>query len=192
MNAQERFWQGRFGNEYTERNRVEWSERIPFWRTVLDHTDAKSVIEVGCNAGWNLLCIQRLRPKVIAGGLDVNGSAVAQALNNGLSAIEGPISQLRHHYDHGADLVFTCGVLIHIGPDELLGAMQSIVDTSRKWVLAVEYAAETEEEVEYRGHQERLWRRPFGKLYEKLGLRLAGKSNPNGFDRCTAWLMEKR
>jgi len=70
--------------------------------------------------------------------------------------------------------------------------MQKIVDQSYRYVLAVEYESEQEEEIEYRGHTGKLWRRPFGKLYEEMGLRLVGKiENAPGFDSCAAWLLEK-
>ena len=45
------FWRGEFGDSYLRRNRVDWRARIPFWRTILEMTGARSVFEFGCNAG---------------------------------------------------------------------------------------------------------------------------------------------
>lgn len=191
MNEQERFWEGGFGDEYTLRNQVDWGARVPFWRSILDVTQARSVIEVGCNAGWNLSAIAAIDTTVIAGGIDVNESAVTQARARGLFATVGKAAQLRHTYPLGADLVFTSGVLIHIAPRELHHVMQSIVASSKRWVLAVEYDAETEEAVEYRGSADRLWKRPFGNLYRELGLLLIAESEAEGFDGCRAWLLRK-
>ena len=54
------FWSGEFGEEYLKRNRVDWRKRIPFWKDVIDMTGARSVFELGCNAGWNLSAISGL------------------------------------------------------------------------------------------------------------------------------------
>ena len=54
-----------------------------------------------------------------------------------------------------------------------------------------EYAAETETEVEYRGHKGKLWKRPYGALYEALGLTLRDHGPAEGFDACEFWLLEK-
>jgi hypothetical protein len=69
--------------------------------------------------------------------------------------------------------------------------MRAIVQTSAKFVLAVEYEAEQEEEVEYRGHAGKLWKRPFGKLYGNLGMDLLAYGDAQGFNDCTYWLMSR-
>jgi pseudaminic acid biosynthesis-associated methylase len=184
------FWSGEFGDAYTARNRVDWRARIKFWRTVMDETGARSVYEFGCNAGWNLSAIRRLFPDVELWGHDVNERAVQQARWAGLRGVQlgsGP------GLDGGSvDLAFTAGVLIHIAPDELEAFMGEVVRVSAQYVLAVEYEAEQEEALDYRGHTERLWKRPYGKLYEAMGLTQVAKWPAGaGFDNCTAWLMEK-
>lgn len=191
MNAQEQFWSGDFGNSYTARNRVDWRARIPFWKRIIDRTGARSVYEVGTNCGWNLSAIRRAYPDVAVYGEDINERAVGQARTAGL--------KVSHIDDDGGwetdgmfDIIFTAGVLIHVAPENLQAMMQQIVDASAQYVLAVEYAALQEEEVEYRGHSERLWKRPYGVLYAHMGLRLIDSGDAEGFDRCTYWLMEKR
>lgn len=89
------------------------------------------------------------------------------------------------------DLVFTCGVLIHIPPDDLKQVMQGLIDSSVGYVLAIEYEAKEETEVEYRGHKGKLWKRDYGKLYQELGLELVEKGFLLEFDNCTYWLMRK-
>ena len=92
------------------------------------------------------------------------------------------------------DLVFTAGLLIHVSPDALKSVMGNIVDASRQYVLAVEYADDTEVEVPYRSHSEKLWRRPYGKLYEDMGLSIVDTgllTKDQGFDSCTYWLLAK-
>lgn len=185
MNEQEQFWAGEFGNEYTARNRVDWRQRIPFWKTMIDETGARSVYEFGCNAGWNLSAIRRAYPDVALEGNDINDYALRQAAAAGLNVG-------RRTGMEAAELVFTAGVLIHISPENLQALMQSLANASTEWVLAIEYSAAQEEEVTYRGHAQRLWRRPYGKLYQDMGLEMvrhgpAGK----GFDNCTYWLLRK-
>lgn len=187
------FWAGPFGNDYLDRNRVDWRARVPFWRDIIDRTGARSVYEVGCNAGWNLSAIRRAFPDVVVAGCDVNEKAIIQAQAAGLRhALCGEIDPNNIDRGQSSELVFTAGVLIHIAPDELPGLMQKIVRTSARYVLAVEYAADKEEEVEYRGHAGKLWRRPFGALYEALGMRLVQHGLAGqGFDSCDYWLCEK-
>jgi hypothetical protein len=91
----------------------------------------------------------------------------------------------------GAELVFTAGVLIHVPPAGLDAFMRAIVAASSQYVLAIEYAADVETEIEYRGQMGMLWKRPFGKLYQDLGLTLIETGEAVGFDRCDYWLFQK-
>lgn len=188
----EQFWAGQFGNEYLQRNRVNWADRVPFWESALEYTGALSVLEVGCNAGWNLHAIQSVRPTVEVHGVDINQSAVNEARANGLEVQCAPALGILGLHDPGSiDLVFTAGVLIHVAPQDIESVMRAIVEISGRYVIAVEYMADQEEEIDYRGHAGKLWRRPFGKLYQDLGLRLLSEGVAGGFDQCGYVLLEK-
>lgn len=183
-------WSGDFGNDYTRRNQVAWRARIAFWRKIIEQsTSARSVFEMGANAGWNLSAIHWLDDGIIARGNDINDQAAQQARDAGLhveTRIDFP------NMPGKAELVFTAGVLIHIEPEHLPEVMLRLIDKSYRWVLAIEYAADIETQVEYRGHTEKCWKRPYGKLYEALGLKLVESGDAGlGFDRCMYWLMEK-
>jgi pseudaminic acid biosynthesis-associated methylase len=191
---QEQFWKGDFGAAYTARQVRDWRTRIPFWRDILTRTGAQSILEVGCGAGLNLKAIRHVNPMAALWGCDINQAALQQASDAGFSVFEGSVFDLQDHWPTARfDLVFTCGVLIHVSGADLERAMRSIIAASRRYVLAVEYAAAQEEEIEYRGHAERLWKRPFGKLYEAQGLQLVaeGEAPAEAFDRCTAWLLQR-
>lgn len=194
----EEFWAGEFGDQYLERNRVEWRKRVPFFSRIIKLTDIKSVLEVGCNAGQNLLAIQKAGNIIDLAGCDVNLTAaldaelalpsadiVIAAANDIPSTFEGQTF----------DMVMTAGVLIHIPSHEILNVMRSIVEMSNRWVLAIEYDSPTAEEINYRGHAGRLWKRPYGLIYESLGLRWAYMTHLGEHDGfgpgCTAWLMKK-
>ena len=190
MNDCEQMWASDWGDRYTERNRVDWRLRIPFWREIGVQTGAHSAFEIGANAGWNLLALRELGAHV--SGVDLNLTAIREAQEHGLDVRMCPAERVGELWPLCADLVFTAGCLIHVPPEQLPGVMASIIQASRRWVLAVEYAAEAEEMVEYRGNADRLWRRPFGRLYEELGLvpRIEMDAGP-AFDQCRAWLLER-
>lgn len=190
------FWAGKFGDEYTQRNRVAWKARVPFWSKILERTHARNVFELGPNAGWNLRAIRTaLQPEMaLTTGLEINTHAAQEACDNGDAVYAGPSEHMTALFNPAwFDLTFTAGVLIHMPPEQLQRVMADLVSLSGRWVLAIEYAADEEEGIEYRDHIGRLWRRPFGRLYERLGLKLveSGDAGP-AFDKCQYWLMEKR
>ena len=194
MTPQELAWAADFGDAYTARNRVNWRARIPFWREMIEATGARSVFEAGCNAGWNLSAIKRACPDVSVYGCDINEQAVGQATLAGLEVTIGTMKSELDGYESVFDLVFTCGVLIHFAPENLQDAMRQIIDASADYVLAVEYASESgdEEPVTYRGQENMLWRRDYGRLYRECELQLVDEGEAKGFDRCHFWLMRHK
>jgi len=191
MNEQEKFWSGPDGDAYLKRNRVDWRARIPFWHDIMKFTGARSVYEVGCGAGWNLSAIREASPhKVELCACEINEQAARQANYAGLMKIYNRSAE--DGIPLGAiELVFTAGVLIHVAPERLAAFMGRLVATSAHYVLAVEYVADQEEMIDYRGTPNLLWKRPYGKLYEDMGLKLLHTGVATGFDRCDYWLLEK-
>jgi pseudaminic acid biosynthesis-associated methylase len=185
-------WQGSFGDAYLQRNRVDWRKRIPFWKSILDNTGIRSAFELGCNAGWNLSALERCDNNLVVWGCDINEKALELAYAAGLGVFNVNDSIARQQFPNTAELTFTVGVLIHIAPKELKETMQKMIDLSSDYVLAVEYESDVETEIEYRGQQDLLWKRPYGELYKRMGLELiqAGDAG-KGFDNCTYWLMRK-
>jgi pseudaminic acid biosynthesis-associated methylase len=183
------WWRGAGGDSYTQRNRVDWQKRIPFWRAIVDDLTPESVLEVGCNAGWNLLALRACFPRIDLTGIEPNAVARREAQGHELTVAP-------EFWVHGRvyNLVFTAGVLIHVPSPELPIFMRRIVDASKRYVIAVEYDAPEETEIEYRGEMGLLWKRPYGKLYQDMGLRLLGDCHlppESGFDHCHFWLLEK-
>lgn len=188
----EAWWSDSFGRSYTDRNQVDPRTRAEFWKSAMEFCTPATVLEVGCNRGHNLAAIQMVDTSIDCHGIDVNVQAVNEARSNGITAEVGSALEIASKFGHESmDLVFTSGVLIHIPPDSIQRVMQAIVDTSAKYVLAIEYDAEKEEEVEYRGHAGKLWKRPFGKMYEAMGLKLLAFGPAEGFALCEFWLLEK-
>ena len=150
--------------------------------------------EVGANAGWNLSAIKHAIHgyNVACHGCEINISAWDQARSAGFNLDNFSISS--GGYSEKFELAFTAGVLIHINPEELSETMARIDRASCDYVLAIEYEADTDTEVEYRGHSGRLWKRPYGRMYEEMGLMLieTGKvGKEDGFDDCTYWMLRK-
>jgi len=196
----EQFWAGEFGNSYTARNQIDPVARVPFFRKIIQLATPEDVLEVGCNRGHNLMAIKMADPTIGIAGCDINEGALDEAQKSlPLAELEiclaKEIESVFTIGGFGYDLVMTAGVLIHIPPEDLEGVMQSIIRTANDWILAIEYDYPTAEEVEYRGHDGKLWRRPYGKMYRDRGLKLiytADVGPAEGFgDGCTAWLLQK-
>ena len=181
-------WASEFGNDYHARNWVNWQKRMPFWDRIIKRTGARSVLEFGCGPGWNLSAIRRQYPDVPLIGVEINPQARDIAESCDL------VVEKALFYTENVELVFTAGCLIHIPPDHVFDTMRDLVNTSYKYILSIEYEADKEEEIEYRGQAGLLWKRPYGKMYEDLGLTEidCGPVGPaDGFDDCTWRLMSK-
>ena len=189
MNRQEDYWSGAAGDAYQMRNQVDWMARVPFWSYMLKLLEPKSVLDVGCGPGWNQLAIGFIDENLPTLGVDVNESALKQAVTAGAKVHYGRAIDL---IPNSAHLVCTSGVLIHVPPEELVDTMQSIIDASQRYVLAIEYHSQAAEHVVYRGESELLWKRPYGQLYRELGLTLVDSWwKAEGFDRCHYWAFKK-
>jgi pseudaminic acid biosynthesis-associated methylase len=193
MSETTEFWAGEFGDEYTKRNDAVGPRRSDFWDKffVKFGSEIASALEIGCNRGHNLSALQNRGIKT-ACGIDVNDSAIEYARTMGLVVDKCEATKLLDYAMlNSFDLVFTAGVLIHIPPNDLMHVMEEIASVSRCYVLAVEYEDTRETDVNYRGSLGRLWRRPYGHIYTRLGLRLVQKWAAPEFDNSTAWLFRK-
>jgi len=192
-------WQGEFGRAYTDRNVLDWRVRFPAFETMLAGLELSRVLEVGCNRGHNLETLVALLPKgTEILGVEPNSYALslARSVSDKFSAVRGNIFDLPFKNDY-FDLVFTAGVLIHISPDRLADGILEIARVSRRYILCIEYYADQETVVEYRGHSDLLWKRNYVEKYQTvvpdLHLLRSGewKDNEHGFARCHWWLLEK-
>ncbi len=77
---QERFWSGKFGDDYIDRNKEcnILAANIHFWARVLEKMDGlQSVIEFGSNIGLNLKAICHLIPNIDVAAIEINEKAVS-------------------------------------------------------------------------------------------------------------------
>lgn len=177
---QERVWKGDFGREYTERNTVDiesldqhWRRNYGIARSTVNQSflsgiskDAK-LLEVGCNAGNQLLMLRQMGWRNLSGtelqpfAMEIAKSRLPDATFKLGSALALPWE------DSSFDVVFTCGVLIHISPTDLPTVMNEIYRTSRQYIWGTEYYAPEVTQVPYRDHSELLWKMDFARQYMK-------------------------
>jgi pseudaminic acid biosynthesis-associated methylase len=190
-------WQGDFGDAYTDRNVVDWRQRLPAFREMLAGLAIARVLEVGCNRGHNLVALSELLgPEAEIVGLEPNRHALDQARASSprVTALRGDAFDIPFK-DDTFDLVLTAGVLIHIPLADLPTALSEICRVSQHYVLCVEYYAEEETPIIYRGHTDLLWKRDFFRHFcaccPGLSLVRSGFWGPeSGFDRTHWWLLE--
>jgi len=191
-------WQGEFGDAYTDRNVVPWASRVGPFREMLGGLQLERVLEVGCNRGHNLRAIKALlgeEADVI--GIEPNRHAlgIARQDNSEFAVLRGNAFDLLFKDGH-FDLVFTSGVLIHVALSDIPTAMQEIARVSRRYVLAIEYFAERETAINYRGNDDLLWKRNFLAHYQSnvpgLEVVRSGYWGPDSpINDANWWLLEK-
>jgi len=168
---QEEFWAGNFGNEYINRNYDEQiiAGNVNLFSQILSFTlGIKSVLEFGANIGQNLLALKQLLPKADFTAVEMNKAACESLQKySWINTINK--SLLDFNSDKKHDFVLTKGLLIHINPEELQNVYKTLYDSSSKYICLVEYYNPVPVEVNYRGHESRLFKRDFaGELLKKF------------------------
>ena len=197
---QENFWAGEFGLNYIDRNNCEplLYSKVAMWARMLQAANnVNSIRELGCNIGLNLVALKRLQPKLNLSGYEINEEAAKQASDFNVAEIKqgSIIDQIN---DTKVDLTFTAGVLIHINPDYLYNVYKNLVDGSNRYVLVAEYYNPAPTKINYRGHENRLFKRDFaGDLIDNYGMKLVDygfvykRDNWAPQDDITWFLLEK-
>lgn len=197
---QTKFWEGAFGNEYTERNAIRAEDRSRFFKKILEAAQGvSSIVELGANKGHNLEALHFLDPNLALTGVELNRKACNEmAAKAGINAVCSTIQD--YQQSDPFDLVFSCGVLIHLPPDDLPAIYQKMFDLSQKYILINEYYNPTPVEVPYRGHSERLFKRDFGgefmdtvnNMVSVVDYGFLWKRVEPTWDDTTWWLFEKK
>lgn len=173
---QETFWSGEFGNGYLSRNDSEQlivSRMVHFAKFLESAPHVKSIMELGCNIGMNLQALNRLNKEFELSAYEINPVAAdkAKELNIADITCDTIINNIKS--DKTFDLTFTSGVLIHINPEHLESVYQNLYNLSNRYILINEYYNPTPVSIEYRGVEDRLFKRDFaGELIDKFNLRL--------------------
>ena len=171
-------WAGSFGREYTDRNalslqemELSYKERYGMARTEMNFrfigrldTDIR-VLEVGSNVGNQLLCLQKAGFKDLY-GVELQPYAVelSKSRTEGMNIIQGSAFDIPFR-DGFFDLVFTSGLLIHIGPEDIPAVLAEIHRSTKQYIWCFEYYSDMYTKIKYRGHTDLLWKTNFSKLF---------------------------
>ena len=162
---QEAFWAGEFGDEYLKRNDgvLAVASNLAFFGQALKRCTSRiqSMIEFGANIGLNQKALQLLLPEASQHAIEINPKAAAR-----LGEVIPPphifqTSILDFTPPRTWDLVLIKGVLIHINPEFLPQVYKALYESTARYLLLGEYYNPTPVEVEYRGHNSRLFKRDF-------------------------------
>ena len=200
---QEAFWAGSFGADYIARNQHprQLAGNLALFAEILKPLPAiGSVLEIGANVGLNLRALSLLLPDARLAAVEINDQAVA-ALREW-----GRVDEIHHESildwqpSHPADFVLSKTVLIHLSPDHLGAVYEKLHAASSRFICIAEYFSRTATEIEYRGHQGKLFKRDFaGEMLDRfpdLSLHSTGFASLRSVnfpqDDVTWHLLEKR
>ena len=162
---QEIFWESDFGEKFHQRINTEQYlvSNINFFKKVLSYCDGiESITELGAGGGNNLKAIHKINNKIKLNAIEMfDGAYKLLRQVDFINSIKASI------YDDfkidQSDLVFTKTVLIHLKPEKLEIAYDKIYKLSNKYILVAEYFNPTPVTVNYRGHDDVLFKRDFAK-----------------------------
>ncbi len=204
LNEQEDFWKNKFGDDYSSRKNNNFSiieqRTSEFERYLKSTNNLTSVLEFGANIGLNLNVLKSLIPDLSLYAVEINLSAV-EDLKKVIpeeNIYVGSFTEFSSKKKF--DLVISRGVLIHLNPDDLNEAYKQLYTYSNKYILISEYFNPEPVSIDYRGFQNKLFKRDFCKeilsLYNDLVLIdygfLYSSDNNYKYDDLTWFLLEKR
>lgn len=199
---QEEFWSGSFGDDYIGRNTEEGflASNTALFAKILSRTHGiKSVMEFGSNIGLNLRAIKTLLPNASQTAIEINAMACkklqeklpkTKILNESILNIE---------IEQKVDLALIKGVLIHINPDALQTVYQKLAQAATRYVLIAEYYNPSPVTINYRGHEDRLFKRDFAgefmdyqRHFQLVDYGFVWHKDPNFPQDDTTWFLMER
>lgn len=199
------FWRGKFGNAYIGRNTSEASylkSCTAMWAPIMAHLDTtppRSILEIGSNIGNNLRALREFTDAEFF-AVEPNAKARDILIRDGVVSRENALDGFAASIglpDRSVDMVFTCGVLIHIHPNDLEDSCREIYRVARRHIVCIEYFSDRPEEIPYHGQTERLFKRDFGGYWldlfpnmETVNYGFVWK-RANGPDNLNWWLFAK-
>ncbi len=164
MNEQEKFWSGKFGNNYISRNnskKLQKNNDQFFKKIFYKKQRIHSILELGSNIGNNLLSLEKIYKKSSFTALELNTKAcrILKKKRPKFNIINDTILNLET--DQKFNLVLCKGVLIHINPKQLNKVYEKVYSLSNKYILFAEYFSPNPEKIKYRNHKNKLFKRDF-------------------------------
>jgi pseudaminic acid biosynthesis-associated methylase len=202
-NSQEMFWKDTLQKNYAADNSIfDSSLGVRAWNKMLNRISSDvilSYLECGSNIGRNIGLLQETLPSATANIIEIAELPYRQCISN-YKIDQSFLGSIREsNFEDQFDLVFTSGVLIHVNPDDLLISMEKMYLYSKRYILIAEYFNRTPVMINYRGEDDRLFKRDFGKLFLEnfsckvidYGFLWGHEFDLGGFDDITYWLFEK-
>ena len=200
---QDIFWTDDYAEDYRSKN-SEFDNELgrKGWQKILEKADLveKTYLEIGCNIGRNLDQLNLLDPNLKASAIEINSKALefVRSRHALVNSYCGP-AQEANFSRASFELVFTCGVLIHVPPVDLLDVMKKMYEWSSKYIVIAEYFNRTPVSIEYQGRPDLLFKRDFGSMFAdnfevslvNYGFLWGRIFDAAGFDDVTWWLFEK-
>jgi ubiquinone/menaquinone biosynthesis C-methylase UbiE len=142
---QQWLWRHRRFEDWARRS-VEHPHRAFLVERVGRFAPVASVLEIGCNAGPNLVALRRAFPAATLFGIDVNRRAIAAAqvlladagVENVTVAV-GAADDLARFADRSVDIVFSDATLMYVGPDKIGGVLREMTRVARKAIVLNEW-----------------------------------------------------
>jgi len=200
---QEVFWKNTITESYAQDNSSFNQELgLVAWNRIfskIDKSGISSYLDCGSNTGKNVTFLKKILPEATTNIVELAEGPYVKCLRDFQinDSFLGPIKDAK--FATNFDLVFTIGVLIHVNPNDLLESMSRMFQMSSKYILIGEYFNRTPVTINYRGEDDRLFKRDFGKLFlENFDCKLLDcgffwghEFDTAGFDDITYWLFEK-
>ena len=137
------------------------------------------VLELGCNAGPNLIRIAEQYPETQLAGVDINKDAIAaaqEALPKAILKVGNICTQPLPFADKSFDIVIIDAVLLYVGAKDIYKVLQEVNRVARRGVILVEWY---DESVKGKIHEHH-WARNYPELLLSFG-----------FNVQTSWLTEE-
>ena len=177
---QAKTWSGQFGREYTDRNAATANDMNKLYlksygisRTEMnvkflgEMDRSMRILEVGANVGTQLHLLQQLGFMNLHGiELQPYAVEIAKRVRPGINIVQGNAFDIPFKDDE-FDLVFTSCVLIHIAPQDHFKIMDEMNRCSREYIWGFEYFAPEIEKINYRGHEDLLWKADFASIFSR-------------------------
>jgi len=106
----------------------------------------ESILEVGCNAGQNLVVIGKRYPGKRLYGIDISARAIkvattilqSERIDNAVVCV-GRADNLRRFADKSVDVVLTDATLMYVGPDKITRAISEMARIARRGLIFNEW-----------------------------------------------------
>ena len=158
---QENFWKNKFGNNYIARNSKSNKRMNVIGNDIKKNKlQIRSVFEIGCNIGLNLLAIRKIYPRAIISGVEINTKAY-NVCKKKFNCFNDSIYNFETKQKF--DIVISSGVLIHQNPKMLNLFYKKMYKLSKKYIYLNEYFNPSPVKLIYRGNKGKLFKRDFAK-----------------------------